>query len=43
MINIFRIFFILIFFTTNLFGNSEKDLYKKIDLFGEVLQKVTNE
>ena len=43
MINIFRIFFILIFFTTNLFGNSEKDLYKKIDLFGEVLQKVTKE
>jgi len=43
MINIFRIFVVFIFFTTNLYGNPNKDLYKKIDLFGEVLEKVTKE
>jgi len=43
MINVFRTFFIFIFFTTSLYGNPDKDLYKKIDLFGEVLQKVTEE
>ena len=37
MIKIIKIASILIFFTTSLYGNADEKLYKKIDLFGEVL------
>jgi len=43
MKNILRIFIIIIFFTSNLYGNTNKELYKKIDLFGEVLEKIKKE
>ena len=41
--NISKILLILIFFTTSASGNDNKNLYKKIDLFGEVLDKVKKE
>ena len=41
--NISKILLILIFFTTNASGKDNEDLYKKIDLFGEVLDKVKKE
>ncbi|MBO6487370.1 MAG: S41 family peptidase [Pelagibacteraceae bacterium] len=41
--NISKILLILIFFTTNVSGKDNKNLYKKIDLFGEVLDKVKKE
>ncbi len=37
------IFFLNIFFITNFSISSEKDIYKKIDLFGEVLEKINEE
>ncbi len=43
MKNILRIFIIIIFFTSSLYGNTNEDLYKKIDLFGEVLEKIKRE
>jgi len=44
MNNIFKtFFFILIFFTTSLYSNTNESLYKKIDLFGEVLDKIKKE
>ena len=43
MKNIFRSFIIIIFFTSNLYGNTNYELYKKIDLFGEVLDKIKKE
>ncbi len=43
MIKIIKITSILIFFTTSLYGNSDEKLYKKIDLFGEVLDKIKKE
>jgi len=43
MKNILRIFIIIIFFTSNLYGNTNEELYKKIDLFGEVLEKIKKE
>ena len=43
MKNILRIFIILIFFTSNLYSNTNEELYKKIDLFGEVLEKIRKE
>ncbi len=43
MIRALKITFLLIFFTTNLFGNTNEKLYKKIDLFGEVLDKIKKE
>ena len=41
--NISKILLILIFFTTNASGKYNENLYKKIDLFGEVLDKVKKE
>ena len=41
--NISKILLILIFFTTNVSSKDNKNLYKKIDLFGEVLDKVKKE
>ena len=43
MKNILRIFIIIIFFTSNLYGNTNEELYKKIELFGEVLEKIKKE
>ena len=43
MKNILRIFIIIIFFTSSLYGNTNEELYKKIDLFGEVLEKIKRE
>ena len=43
MKNILRIFIIIIFFTSSLYGNTNEELYKKIDLFGEVLEKIKKE
>ena len=43
MIKIIKITSILIFFTTSLYGNADEKLYKKIDLFGEVLDKIKKE
>ena len=43
MIRVLKITVLLIFFTTNLFGNTNEKLYKKIDLFGEVLDKIKKE
>ena len=41
--NISKILLILIFFTTNVSGKGNENVYKKIDLFGEVLDKVKKE
>ena len=41
--NISKILLILIFFTTSASGKDNENLYKKIDLFGEVLDKVKKE
>ena len=41
--NISKILLILIFFTTSAGGKDNENLYKKIDLFGEVLDKVKKE
>ena len=41
--NISKILLILIFFTTNVSSKDNENLYKKIDLFGEVLDKVKKE
>ena len=41
--NISKILLILIFFTTNASGKDNENLYKKIDLFGEVLDKIKQE
>ena len=41
--NISKILLILIFFTTNVSGKDNENLYKKIDLFGEVLDKIKKE
>ena len=38
-----NILFVLSFLTTNLYSNTDKELYKKIDLFGEVLDKIRKE
>ena len=43
MIKLIRIVIILTFFNTNLFSNTDQELYKKIDLFGEVLEKIRKE
>ena len=44
MNNVFKtLFFIFIFFTTNLYSNANESLYEKIDLFGEVLDKIRKE
>ena len=43
MIKLIRIVIILTFFNTNLFSNTDEELYKKIDLFGEVLEKIRKE
>tara|TARA_B100000035_G_scaffold296350_1_gene288187 strand:+ start:384 stop:1520 length:1137 start_codon:yes stop_codon:yes gene_type:complete len=37
------IFFLNSFFLTNYSNSNEKDIYKKIDLFGEVLEKINDE
>ena len=41
--NISKILLILIFFTTSASGKDNENLYKKIDLFGEVLDKIKQE
>ena len=41
--NILKILLILIFFTTSASGKDNENLYKKIDLFGEVLDKIKKE
>jgi len=38
--NILKIILILVFFTSNLHANTNESIYKKIDLFGEVLNKI---
>ena len=43
MIRVLKITVLLLFFTTNLFGNTNEKLYKKIDLFSEVLDKIKKE
>ena len=43
MIKILRLISILIFFNTNLNAKDSTDIYEKIDLFGEVLQKIKKE
>jgi len=43
MKNCLKILFILIFFTKNVYGSTNENLYKKIDLFGEVLEKIQKE
>ena len=40
MNNILKIILILVFFTSNLHANTNESIYKKIDLFGEVLNKI---
>ncbi len=40
MNNILKIILILFFFTANLHANTNESIYKKIDLFGEVLNKI---
>ena len=37
------IFSIFYFITTNVLASSEKNIYEKIDLFGEVLEKINKE
>ena len=39
----FKIFFFIYFFSTQIVFSSENDIYKKIDLFGEVLEKINKE
>ncbi len=41
--NFLLIFFIFYFIPTNLLASSEKNIYEKIDLFGEVLEKINKE
>tara|TARA_Y100001970_G_scaffold290581_1_gene424828 strand:+ start:2000 stop:3133 length:1134 start_codon:yes stop_codon:yes gene_type:complete len=43
MIKLVKVIFVLSFLTTNLYSNTDKELYKKIDLFGEVLDKIRKE
>ena len=43
MIKTLKFFIVSIFFTTNLYCNADEELYKKIDLFGEVLDKIKKE
>ena len=41
--NFLLIFSIFYFITTNVLASSEKNIYEKIDLFGEVLEKINKE
>jgi len=43
MIKTLKFFIVSIFLTTNLYCNTDERLYKKIDLFGEVLDKIKKE
>ncbi len=43
MNNILKVFFIFFLITGKINANTEVDLYKKIDLFGEVLEKIKKE
>ena len=43
MKNILNVLVITIFFSSNLYANTNDLLYKKIDLFGEVLEKIKKE
>ena len=43
MIRIFKILILFFMFTGNLHSNTNEKLYKKIDLFGEVLEKIKKE
>ena len=42
-INFFRIFLLILTFFSQTVYSSEKEIYKKIDLFGEVLEKINKE
>ena len=39
----FKVILLLVFFSTNIFAKNNDEFYKKIDLFGEVLDKVKKE
>ena len=43
MIRLFKILIFFIILTVNLYGNTNEKLFKKIDLFGEVLEKIKKE
>ena len=43
MKNIFKALLFLIIFTTNVYSNTDGKIYEKIDLFGEVLEKIKKE
>ena len=43
MIRIFKILILFFILTGNLHSNTNEKLYKKIDLFGEVLEKIKKE
>ena len=43
MIRIFQILIFFIILTVNLYGNTNEKVFKKIDLFGEVLEKIKKE
>ena len=40
---IYPLFILIFFFQTNLVNSSEDDVYKKIDIFSEVLDKINKE
>ena len=41
--NFFRIFFLFIIISTSIVNSSENEIYQKIDVFGEVLEKINKE
>ena len=41
--NFFKIFFLIYFFLSQFVSSAENDIYKKIDLFGEVLEKINKD
>ena len=43
MKNCLKILLVLFFLTKNVYGNTNKNIYQKIDLFGEVLEKIQKE
>ena len=42
-INFYLTIFFAVFFSTNTINSAEINIYKKIDLFGEVLEKINKE
>ena len=41
--NFLRIFFLFIIISTSIVNSSEDEIYQKIDVFGEVLEKIYKE